>query len=80
MIRRTKYLFAIVFAGLCVGLCGCGTAKVLGRHEIGTAPKPTMIYSVHVALTCAYVNGVGIRWVDSNGSDHFKIRQRISDG
>ena len=44
------------------------------------APKPTMIYSVHVVLTCAYVNGVGIRWADSNGSDHFKIRQRISDG
>ncbi len=30
----------------CAALCGCGTAKVSGRHEIGAAPapKPTMIY------------------------------------
>ena len=31
---------------LCAALCGCGTAKVSSRHEIGSAPtaKLTMIY------------------------------------
>src|SRR5436305_276877 len=39
-------IFAIISAGLCAALCGCGTAKVSGQHEIGAAPtgKPTMIY------------------------------------
>ena len=37
-------IFAIVSAGLCAALCGCGTVRVSSRHEIGAAPKPAMIY------------------------------------
>ncbi len=36
----------VLTATLCAVLCGCGTARVAARQEIGTAPKakPAMIY------------------------------------
>src|SRR5437773_9795334 len=39
-------LCIILLAALCMALCGCGTARVSTRHEIGAAPKskPAMIY------------------------------------
>jgi len=40
------HLYAIILAGLFATLCGCGTATVSNRHEIGATPtgKPTMVY------------------------------------
>jgi hypothetical protein len=29
------HIFAIVSVGLCLALCGCGTATVSSQHEIG---------------------------------------------
>lgn len=40
------HLLAIVSVVFCVALCGCGSATVSSRHEIGVATtgKPTMVY------------------------------------
>jgi Domain of unknown function (DUF4410) len=45
-LRMKDHLFSLILAGFCVALCGCGTATVSSRHEIGATPtgKPTMVY------------------------------------
>ena len=50
-------IFAVVSAGLCAALCGCGTAKVSSKHEIGAAPtgKPKMIYVSDFDLDAANI-------------------------
>jgi Domain of unknown function (DUF4410) len=42
---------------LCAALCGCGTAKISGRHEIGAAPaaKPMIIYVSDFDLDAANI-------------------------
>jgi len=48
MIRNpvASLTLAILTAGLCLILCGCGTARVSSRHEVDTLPAgtPAMIY------------------------------------
>src|ERR1041385_1388700 len=44
---QIKIQICTLLAGaLCVALCGCGTARVSARHEVGASPKskPAMIY------------------------------------
>ena len=47
----------ITLLTLTVALCGCGTAKVSGRHEIGAAAtgKPTTIYVSDFELDAANI-------------------------
>src|ERR1051326_2313500 len=44
--RLESRIASIASAALCIALCGCATAMVSKRHEIGVAPakKPTVIY------------------------------------
>jgi len=50
-------LSAMVAIGLCVGICGCGTARISGRHEIGgVAPmQPKVVYVSDFELEAANV-------------------------
>lgn len=45
-ISNNRILALLVAVGLCAALCGCGTARVSSRREVGAAPigKPTVIY------------------------------------
>jgi hypothetical protein len=50
-------IITITLLTLCAAQCGCGTAKVSGRHEIGAAPtgKPTMVYVSDFDLDAANI-------------------------
>lgn len=55
--RSGARLSAMVAIGLCVGICGCGTARISGRHEIGAVAmtKPTVVYVSDFELEAANV-------------------------
>ena len=55
--KNKLQFFAIISAGLCAALAGCGTAKVASRTEIGAAPvgKPKTIYVSDFDLDAANV-------------------------
>lgn len=59
MIQKTNKhrILILVAAGLCTGLCGCGTAKVSTRRTVGAAPtgKPTVIYVSDFDLNAAAI-------------------------
>ena len=50
-------ILTIISVGLCTALCGCGTAKVSGRHEIGgaTIGKPMTSYVCDFDLDAANI-------------------------
>lgn len=51
------FVLAVVSAGLCATLCGCGTTRVTSRRSIGAAPvqKPATIYVADFELDAAKV-------------------------
>lgn len=50
-----EFMLAAMLAALSIGFCGCGTAKISGRHEISVAPagKPAVIYVADFDLEAA---------------------------
>jgi hypothetical protein len=52
-------MWAVMSTGLCAVLCGCATAQVTGRNEIGTARKPVVIYVADFDLDAANIKARG---------------------